>query len=138
MSESRSGSSRYLWLIGAALLLAAAWFFTPLPMYVGISLSMSKIRSVEARMQRAEIYLTVATNLALYCQSSEDLHLTNIVGASRLPQPLPSLGSPWAKFETNFAHVEYGGGFYHYGYRIQLDETQSSSQTNTWELFLCR
>lgn len=89
-------------------------------------------------MQKAEIYLPAATNLALYCQSSEDLHLTNIVGTSRLPQPLPSLGSPWASFETNFAHVEFGGGFYHYGYRILKDELASSSQTNVWELFLCR
>lgn len=89
-------------------------------------------------MQRPEIYLPVATNLALYCQSSEDLHLTNIVGASRLPQPLPSLGSPWASFETNFADVEFGGGFYHYGYRVQLDEGQSTVMTNVWELYLCR
>lgn len=89
-------------------------------------------------MQQAEVYLPVATNLALYCQSCEDLHLTNRVGASRLPQPLPSLGSPWASFETNFAHVEYGGGFYHYGYRIQLNGDQSSSSTNVWELYLRR
>jgi tetratricopeptide (TPR) repeat protein len=93
---------------------------------------------VEAQLKRAEIYLPVATNLALYCQSSDDLRLTNMVGVSKLPQPLPSLGSPWASFETNFAHVEFGGGFYHYGYRIQMDEAQSSSQTNVWELFLCR
>jgi hypothetical protein len=138
MSESRGGSGWYLWLIGIAVLLAAAWFFTPLPMFVGITMSMSKVRRVEARMQRAEIYLPTATNLALYCQSSEDLHLTNTVGGSRLPQPLPSLGSPWASFETNFAHVEFGGGFYHYGYRIRLDEAASTAQTNVWELNLCR
>jgi len=138
MSESRAGSSWYLWLIGVAIIFAALWFFTPLPMFVGISVSMNKIRGVEARMQQPEIYLPTATNLALYCQSSEDLHLTNMVGASRLPPPLPSLGSPWASFETNFAHVEFGGGFYHYGYRVQLDEGQSTVMTNVWELYLCR
>ena len=58
---------------------------------------MNNIRKIEARMQQATLYLPVATNLALYCQSSEGLQLTNIVGASRLPQPLPSLGSPFAE-----------------------------------------
>jgi len=138
MSESRGGSGWYLWLISIALLLPAAWFFTPLPMIVGVTMSMSKVRRVEARMQQAEIYLPTSTNLALYCQSSENLRLTNMIGSSRLPQPLPSLGSPWALFETNFAHVEFGGGFYHYGYRIQLDEAGSTAQTNVWELYLCR
>lgn len=107
-------------------------------MFVGIGMNVNRIRGVEARMQRPEIYLPVATNLALYCQSSEDLHLTNMLGASRLPPPLPSLGSPWASFETNFAHVEFGGGFYHYGYRVQLNDGQSNAGTNVWELFLCR
>src|SRR5690349_8961520 len=137
MSDSRDGSTWYLWSIAIALVVMVAWFLTPLPMLVGIRLSMSRIRRLEARMQKPEIYLPTATNLALYCQSSEDLHLTNIVGTSRLPQPLPSLGTPWASFETNFAHVEFGGGFYHYGYRILKDDVASNSQTNIWELFLC-
>jgi hypothetical protein len=138
MGESRGGSAWYVWLVGIALLLAAAWFFTPLPMFVGIFWSTSHVRRIEARMQQAEVYLPVATNLALYCQSSEVLQFTNIVGASRLPQPLPSLGSPWASFKTNYAHVEFGGGFYHYGYRVQLDQEASSPQGNIWELYLCR
>lgn len=138
MSERRAGSSWYLWLTGILIILAALWFFTPLPMFVGISVSMNKIRGVESRMQRPEIFLTVATNLALYCQSREDLRLTNIVGDSRLPPPLPSLGSAWAKFESDLADVEFGGGFYHYGYRVQLDKGQSTGTTNFWELHLCR
>jgi hypothetical protein len=138
MSESRGGSVWYLWLAGAAILLLAAWFFTPLPMIVGICFSISDIRLSETRMQRPEIYLPVATNLALYCQSAEDLQLTNKVRAASLPQPLPSLGSRWASFRTNFAIVECGGGFHQYGYRAQLDEAASTPQRNVWQLYLCR
>ncbi len=138
MNESRGGSGMYLWLLGVAALLAAAWFLTPLPMFVGLALNMNHIRRVEARMQQAQIYLPVATNLALYCQSSETLQLTNMVGALRLPQPLPLLGSPWASFKTNYAMVEFGGGFYHYGYEVQLDEQASNPQSNIWQLYLCR
>jgi tetratricopeptide (TPR) repeat protein len=55
-----------------------------------------------------------------------------------LPQPLPSVESPWAYFNSNYAIVEYGGGFYHYGYKLRLDETASSSRYNIWELYLDR
>jgi hypothetical protein len=138
MNKSCGGSAWYLWTIGIALILVAAWFFTPLPMILGVSLSMSRIRWVEAQMQKASVYLPLSTNLALYCQSRDDLQITNRIAASRLPHPLPSLGSPWASFETNFAHVEFGGGFYHYGYRLHLDESASSPQSNIWEIYLCR
>jgi tetratricopeptide (TPR) repeat protein len=138
MSESRGGWRWELWVLGIAVLLVVAWLFTPLPMFVGMSLSMNHVRRIEARMQQADVYLPVATNLALYCQSSESLRLTNMVGALRLPQPLPSLGSPWASFATNYAHVEFGGGFYHYGYQVQLDEKASSLRSNVWQLYLCR
>ena len=137
MSESRDRWGLYFCLVGFGLLVAA-WFLTPLGMFVGISLTMSKIRRMEARMQDTEIFLPVATNLALYCQSFETLRLTNGVGASRLPHPLPSLGSPHALFETNHAYIEFGGGFYHYGYGLRLDEEASSPQINVWELYLSR
>ena len=115
-----------------------AWFFTPLGMFIAIPIQMARIHRVEHRLQSPEVYLAVATNLALYCQSVDELHLTNTLGSSRLPQPLPGLGSPDGTFYSNYAIVEFGGGFYHYGYRLRLDEVNSNSKSNVWELSLCR
>jgi hypothetical protein len=135
-SENRSNRGLGILLAVAVVIavLAALVFFTPLGMIVFIPIQMAKIHRVEKRMQTPEIYREVGTNLALYCQSAEDLNLTNTLGPSRLPQPLPQLGSPRGMFNTNFAHVEFGGGFYHYGYSIELDESASARATNVWEL----
>lgn len=139
MSEERGGLSR--WLIGAVIIAIAIvllWFFTPFGMFIAISIQMTKIHRQEQKMQRPEFYVPLATNLALYCQSVDELQLTNTIGASRLPQPLPRLGSPWGMFYTNYAHIEFGGGSYHYGYRIKLDEEASNSRRNVWELYFHR
>jgi hypothetical protein len=131
MNEEGGGLSR--WLIRAIILAAVAalaLFFTPLGMFVMIPIQMTRIHRQEIRMQQPEIYVPLATNLALYCQSVDQLQLTNVIGASRLPQPLPALGSPWGMFYTNYAHIEFGGGFYHYGYRILLDGEGSNPRTN--------
>jgi hypothetical protein len=147
MSESRFGSG-FIWgAVALVLLVGVALVFTPLRMVVGVGVSMVRVRAVERRMQRPEMYQPAATNLALYFQSIEQLQLTNYPGASCLPQPLPSLGTPWARFESNFAHIEFGGGFYHYGYRLFLNEAARANNpaglqwvptTNIWEIVLCR
>jgi hypothetical protein len=136
--ESENRRSHGLGILVAVVLtvglLLGLIFFTPLGMFVFIPIQMTKIHRVEKRMQTPPIYTEVATNLALYCQSIDVLNITNSLGSSRLPQPLPQLGSPWGMVESNYAHVEFGGGFYHYGYGLQRDESASDSLTNVWEL----
>jgi tetratricopeptide (TPR) repeat protein len=128
-----------LWVVGIAACLAALWFFTPLPVILNVRLAVSDIHGVESRMQYPSVCLQVATNLALYCQSREELHLTNgFVRGPVLPAPLPSFGSPLAIFQSNSALITFGGGFYHYGYRLELNEALSSKETNLWELSFCR
>jgi tetratricopeptide (TPR) repeat protein len=61
-----------------------------------------------------------------------------MVYGALLPQPLPQFGNdPWGVFRTNNAHVEFGGGFYHYGYNLQLAENTPNANTNSWELYFC-
>lgn len=136
----RSGNwlNKLFVVIGIIIVLAVLVFLTPLWMFVSIPISVHQIHKLEDRMQQPEICQTVATNLALYCQSLELLQITNEIGASRLPPPIPQLGSPWAEFTSNNALVEFGGGFYHYGYRLELDAAKSGGGNNVWQLFLCR
>jgi hypothetical protein len=137
MNSGNRPSQGFGVLLAAVLtvgLLLALIFFTPLGIFVFVPIQMARIHRVEKQMQTPQIYTQVATNLALYCQSIDVLNITNSLGTSRLPQPLPQLGSPWGMVESNYAHVEFGGGFYHYGYGLQRDESASDSLTNVWEL----
>lgn len=125
-------------ILGSVALVAVAVIMTPFTWVAGVFWSMHGIKLIEKQLKSPTVYPSVATNLALYCQSVESLKLTGTVGGARLPQPLPQLGHhPWASIYTNYAHVEFGGGFYHYGYRLQLDENASDANTNFWELYSC-
>lgn len=128
-----------LFVIAAVMAaLAALVFFSPVRMFVGIPIAIHQIHKQEGRMQLPGNCQPVATNLALYCQSLELLQITNEIGVSRLPPPIPQLGAARGMFTSNNAFVEFGGGFYHYGYRLDLDATKSGAGNNVWQLFLCR
>jgi hypothetical protein len=136
----RSGTwiNKLFVIIGIMVLLAVLVLVSPLGMFVGISYSMHQIHKLEDRMQQPDICRTVATNLALYCQSIDVLKLKNYGGAAYLPPPIPQLGSPWAEFTSSNAFVEFGGGFYHYGYSLELDAAKSGAGNTVWQLYLCR
>jgi hypothetical protein len=44
------------------------------------------------------------------------------------------LGDCWGSVNTNGATMEFGGGFWHFGYNLTLDETNSNQRTNFWML----
>ena len=136
-------SSHVTWIVGllvAGLILAFLIFLTPLGMVVFIPLQMHRIKNIESRMQKPQISGKVATNLALYCQSVDLLQITNYLDGSQLPPPLPQLvtAHAWGDIQSNRALVEFGGGIYHYGYSLALNESKSSAETNVWELSLDR
>lgn len=126
---------RVISVLAAVIVLAGMILCTPFGL---IALSTLEIHRLENRMQRPEICQEVATNLALYCQSADLLHITDNVEVARLPQPIPQLGSPWGTIRSDFARVEFGGGFYHFGYLMELDEQNSGHGSNVWQLFLER
>lgn len=131
--DQKQAKSRMI--LGSVAIIAVAVVMIPFTWIAGMFWAMHGIKQIEKRLKDPVVYQAVATNLALYCQSISSLNLTDIVGSARLPQPLPQLGHhPWGSFYTNDAHVEFGGGFYHYGYGLRLGENISGSNTNFWEL----
>jgi tetratricopeptide (TPR) repeat protein len=98
---------------------------------------MGQIRMVEAKLRKPNIYAPVGLTLATYCQSDQSL-FPKYLSYAWLPHGLAGLGHPYCSLGTNYAHVEMGGGFYHYGYRLQLDEAASTAATNAWQLSLYR
>jgi len=136
--QNRNWINKLLVIAAVVAAFAALVFFSPLRMFVAIPIAMHQIHKLEDRMQQQEICQIAATNLSLYCQSLELLQITNEIGASRLPPPIPQLGSPSAIFSSNYAAVIFGGGFYHYGYWLNLDSAKSGGGNNVWQLSLRR
>jgi hypothetical protein len=119
-------------------ILLATCLLSPLRGFLWIPFGMLRISQRERSLQQSRIYLPASTNLALYCQSVSALNLTNHISGAFLPQPLPSFEHAWGRFETNRAHIEFGGGFHHYGYNLTLDAWASTAQSNLWNLSFCR
>ncbi|HEY1788762.1 MAG TPA: hypothetical protein VGJ73_11425, partial [Verrucomicrobiae bacterium] len=123
-------------ILGLIIILILAFAMPSFVMIIGIFLSMQGIRGVEKQMKRPAVYESLATNLALYCQSISSLKLTDEVGSAYLPQPIPQLNEDaYGRFDSDRSLIEFGGGFYHYGYLLLLAPNAFSLYTNYWELY---
>jgi hypothetical protein len=74
------------------------------------------------------VYKPIASRLAILCQSYP-LGLPEHISKNWFPQ---GAGSVFVKPDGGF--IIYGGGFYHYGYVLQLDKVASNPQTHIWNL----
>ena len=142
--EAATDSSRrglgLVWIsVGAACaVLAVILFFTPygriiLTVFVG----RRHIKRMETALREPNIYQPVAQRLASYCQSDQRL-FPEYLSYAWLPTELAQIGHGRCTIATNYARVEMGGGFHHFGYRLDIDPTASTSATNIWQLFLYR
>ena len=93
------------------------------------------IHEIEANLKKAELYEPVAETLILYCQSDPKF-FPRTLGPVWFPPALEKQGRLWATATAGHGHVEFGGGFFHFGYMLKLDETASTPTSNVWHLFL--
>ena len=128
-----------LWiLLGLGLVLLAVLIFNPFSLILfSVLVGSHQIKITEGKLQKPEIYRPVAERLAIYCQSDQSL-FPQILSYAWLPSEISSLGQPWCEVTTNGASVEFGGGFYHFGYGLELNQAASDTRTNVWNLFLVR
>lgn len=124
-------------IIGGLIILAVLLLNHSSRMILGVLIGSHEIRVTERKMQRPAVYEPVARTLALYCQSEQKL-FPQILSYAWIPPEVSRLGQPWCQVSSNYAFVEMGGGFYHFGYRMTLDQAASSPATNVWDLFLAR
>ncbi|MBN2384555.1 hypothetical protein JXQ70_16905 [bacterium] len=76
----------------------------------------------------------MADRLALYCQSDPAL-LPEILSNAWLPNEIADLGHARAQVSSDYAIIEMGGGFHHFGYKLGRDDEKSSPDSNIWVLF---
>ena len=99
----------------------------------GIS-SQRNISRKEGMLQKPSVFEPTAEALALYCQSSPEFFPDDLSYAWMPPEMADVGGYPWVTVSTNGASVEMGGGFYHFGYELNMDTERSNGQTNVWVL----
>jgi hypothetical protein len=132
--DQKSGGTA-IWVF-LAIALVAVLIFNPVGCaFLGAFIGIGQIRMIEAKLRKPQIYEPVARTLATYCQSDQSL-FPPYPSYAWLPQGVARLGHPYCSIATNYAHVEMGGGFYHYGYRLRRDEAASTTLTNVWQLSL--
>jgi len=117
--------------IGGVVLAVIAAPFIGIIMWVTVA--KHQINKVEAVLQKPEVYQTVAAQMALYCQSDTNF-FPEYIGAAWLPAEVRKIGYPHGRIDPEDAYLEFGGGFHHFGYRLERNKEQSSSDTNIWKL----
>jgi hypothetical protein len=136
---------RNLWILAACAVLAVLVFNPESLIFISVFVGQFGIESVELKLQKPEVYKPAALTLATYCQSDQSL-FPQILSYAWLPREVADLGHPWCEVSSNYAHVEFGGGFYHFGYSLERDTTAFIPATNeafvpttnVWNLYLVR
>jgi hypothetical protein len=123
-----------VWLLLGGLLLGGLLALTPIGwMVLSVIVGAGQIRTMESRMRSPQVYKPVAETLALYCQSDQDL-FPKYLSYAWFPAELAQIGHGRGQISTNFASIEMGGGFHHFGYHLLLDEGLSGPASNVWQL----
>ncbi len=99
-----------------------------------IVLHMAHVSEVEANLQKAEVYELAAETLILYCQSDPKFFPRSL-GPIWFPEELGKQGGFSARVTPGAADIEFGGGFYHYGY--SLKRGAFTPEKTVWRLSLC-
>jgi len=105
--------------------------------YEQVNAAWQRIKQVEAKLRSPEYYAPVAQRLALYCQSDPKLFPERLTSAW-FPEPAADLldGDGWVN--PRGADIEFGGGFYHFGYSLKGDGRRSTRAKKVWNLYLYR
>jgi hypothetical protein len=99
--------------------------------------SLERIRKHEAYLRRPEVYTPVAQTLARYCQSDPKYFHCGF-NVAWMPDVLASSPRCYGGVASEQADVEFGGGFYHYGYLLKRDAEKSRPGVNVWQMHLLR
>lgn len=126
------------WILAGVVLVL---LFNPVTLLlVSMRLSFRRIEQNEAALREARVYEPVARRLALYCQSDPALLPKWIDGGWIPPEVARLAPHAWGSVDPQRGHagIELGGGFYHYGYRLQRDPAASTAEANVWHLLVYR
>jgi hypothetical protein len=135
--------------VGVGGVVASLFFSETARMILSILVFASSwLEVTETRLKTPAVYGPVADRLILYCQSDPNLFPESL-GPAWFPKEVQNIGSDWGVVRPDKALVEFGGGFYHFGYELSLKVPAPSalifgtnsppvSGTNVWQLSILR
>ncbi|MFO1515184.1 MAG: hypothetical protein U1F83_20155 [Verrucomicrobiota bacterium] len=94
---------------------------------------MKLANTIHDQLLKPEVYTPAALRLANLFQNGDGNEyeiFTNLV--PRVPGD--EFGQCWGTFDANQVRVEFGGGFWHFGYELTRDVPNSNEETNRWLL----
>jgi tetratricopeptide (TPR) repeat protein len=95
----------------------------------------AQIAAAEAKVTTKQAYEPAAKALALLCQSDPFFFLDEPpLAPAWTPPEVLKLGPTWVQIDANGAHVEFGGGFHHFGYTLKLNPAGGDAANNSWTL----
>ncbi len=92
-------------------------------------------------MQQPKVFLPIANELALFCQSFGYKFSNKDAGYVQkewLPDSIQQLPVEFVTLNSDSAEITCGGGFYHYGYSLSRDSSPALGNDDTWHLYLVR
>jgi hypothetical protein len=104
-------------------------------LFLEIHTNVKLANRIHDQLLKPEVYTPAALRLANLFQAGDTNQyemFTNLV--PRVPGDY--FGQCWATFNADEIHVEFGGGFWHFGYKLKRDAINSSAETNYWFLDL--
>ena len=103
--------------------------------FVAMHLSFEEIEREEQEMRLPGSYQPVAKDLALFCQTYgspfHDAKITEVEKAW-LPDSAQKLKCRSCYIGPDYLSLEYGGGFHHFGYNVELDKGASNPTERVW------
>lgn len=133
-----AGGRRWKWglgIVGVLLLtgLCLVLGVVAIP-FAWVAMMKASIEEQEAALRSPAVAVPVARALALYAQSDPSLFPARL-GRGWLPAELAAV-APHA--HGTVRHLEVGGGFHHFGYRLGADPTPAPAGERGWRLYLYR
>ncbi|MGD0077805.1 MAG: DUF4190 domain-containing protein [Sedimentisphaerales bacterium] len=114
--------------LGGSIFLILANFYIPL-----LPLSYHII-ALQNKLSSPAIYNKAAVELAQYCQAVTTEVKDIGLGNAWYPDTIRNLNPHYGSISPKDAHIVFASGFYHLGYKIELDENASTEKQSVWNL----
>jgi hypothetical protein len=91
----------------------------------------AQIAAAESKVTALAAYEPAAKSLALLCQSDPFFFRDEPpLAPAWTPPEVLKLGPTWVTITPDGAHVEFGGGFHHFGYELKRDNAADNDKQN--------
>jgi hypothetical protein len=107
--------------------------------YLGVRKAKREIAKKIVQLSEPANYEPSGVALARLCQSEKSFYRGSTFEPVWAPAEIRAMKPSWILMDPDWAHVEFGGGFHHFGYRLDRDKEASDvagSLNSHWTMTL--